>query len=301
MTPTAARRRFTVTAARTAVALVVVGVPVLVACGDTTERSAAAATSTTVAASSTMVAPAKRATAAEHLAKGLVDVSGSFAAAPSTEHVLLVGDSILRQTGPTLADELGSDVTVHNGAVNGSGLLTPDLCDWLERAPDLLAQYDPDVVVVEFIGNYTDEPGESWRTRDGHVIRDVADPGFAPAFGDQARRLMLRLAESDARVVWVLPPPMATDELQAVVDALTEQFQTLGDRFPQVSYADADDALAGPDGGYASRLPVNGRSRPVRTADSVHLTAAGQRALAQLIAPAVTWGGTEMSDPAQEQ
>ena len=93
MTPTAARRRFTVTAARTAVALVVAGVPVLVACGDTTERSAAAATSTTVAASSTMVAPAKRATAAEHLAKGLVDVSGSFASAPSTEHVLLVPGS----------------------------------------------------------------------------------------------------------------------------------------------------------------------------------------------------------------
>ena len=95
-------------------------------------------------------------------------------------------------------------------------------------------------------------------------------------------------AGSDVRVVWVLPPPMATDELQAVVDALTEQFQALGERFAQVSYADADDALAGADGGYASYLPVNGRSRPVRTADSVHLTAAGQRVLAQLIAPEVT-------------
>jgi hypothetical protein len=210
------------------------------------------------------------------------------AISPSTEHVLLIGDSILRQTGPALGDELGDGYTVHNEAVNGSGLLTPDVYDWLERAPELLAQTDPDVVVVEFLGNYTDDPSEFWRTGDGHVIRSVSDPQFAPEFGEQARRLMQHIARSDAAVVWVLPPPMATDELQGVVDALTEQFLALQERFPGITYVDADDALAGPDGGYAARLPVNGRLRPIRTGDGVHLTLAGQRLLADLIGRAVT-------------
>ena len=35
---------------------------------------------------------------------------------PPTEHVLLVGDSIMRQTGPALARQLGDGYTVHNEA-----------------------------------------------------------------------------------------------------------------------------------------------------------------------------------------
>ena len=49
---------------------------------------------------------------------------------PPPLDVLLVGDSIMKSTGPALAHQLGSRYRVHNEGVNGSGLLTPDVFDW---------------------------------------------------------------------------------------------------------------------------------------------------------------------------
>src|SRR4051812_7951313 len=72
------------------------------------------------------------------------------------ERVLLVGDSIMRQTGPALDDSFGRDVSIDNEAVNGSGLLTPHDVDWPKRLARLVADDDPAVVVFLFIGNYTD-------------------------------------------------------------------------------------------------------------------------------------------------
>jgi hypothetical protein len=43
--------------------------------------------------------------------------------------VLLVGDSVMRQLGPALADQLPDDVRVRNEAVSGSGLLSPTLVE----------------------------------------------------------------------------------------------------------------------------------------------------------------------------
>ena len=62
-----------------------------------------------------------------------VGVGVGEALTPSTEHVLLVGDSIMRQTGPALTRQLGDEYTVHNEGVNGSGLLTPAVFDWADQ------------------------------------------------------------------------------------------------------------------------------------------------------------------------
>ena len=74
---------------------------------------------------------------------------------PPPRDVLLVGDSIMKSTGPALADQLGDRYRVHNEGVNGSGVLTPDVFDWPAQLPASLNQFDPDVVVMLFIGNYT--------------------------------------------------------------------------------------------------------------------------------------------------
>ena len=73
--------------------------------------------------------------------------------------VLLVGDSIMRQTGPALTEGL-PDREVDNRGVNGSGLLNPQVYDWVDRLPGLVAQSRPEATVVLFIGNYA--PEEAW-------------------------------------------------------------------------------------------------------------------------------------------
>ena len=75
--------------------------------------------------------------------------------------VLLVGDSIMRSTGPALAHQLGDRCRVHNEGVNGSGLLTPGVFPWPRHLAASLNRFDPDLVVMLFIGNYTATPPRS--------------------------------------------------------------------------------------------------------------------------------------------
>lgn len=209
-------------------------------------------------------------------------------ATPPTEHVLLVGDSIMRQTGPALGRQLGDDFTVHNEGVNGSGLLTPGFFDWPDHLEQDLERTDPDVVVVLFIGNYTDDPAEFWTTPEGREVRDKGSAAFAREWGRQADQAMATIAETDARVVLVLPPPMAGEDLQRVIDALRSQYERVARRWDFVTLADAADAVGGPGGDWVPALPDGrGTLRPVRVPDTVHLAEHGQRLVAREIVPAV--------------
>src|SRR4029453_6969187 len=73
-------------------------------------------------------------------------------AVPATplQHVLLVGDSIMRQTGPALERQPGAGYLFHNEAVNGSGLLTPAVFDWPAHLTRSLRRFRPDIVVMTF-------------------------------------------------------------------------------------------------------------------------------------------------------
>jgi len=200
---------------------------------------------------------------------------------PGEEQVLLVGDSIMRQSGPALARQLGDGWAVHNEGVNGSGLLTPDRFDWADHLEQDLARTDPDVVVFLFIGNYTDDPEQFWRTPEGREVRDIGSGAFAREWGREADRAMAAIAETDARVVLVLPPPMPNDELQAVVDALRAEYERVAGRWDFIRLADATEALGGPEGEWVGfKRTVGGDLQPVRVGDGVHLAPLGQRLLA---------------------
>lgn len=207
---------------------------------------------------------------------------------PSTGQVLLVGDSIMRQTGPDLTRQLGDEYTVDNQGVNGSGLLTPAFFDWEDQLEESLVRTDPDVVVILFIGNYTDDPAELWVSVDGERVANVNSPAFAREWGRQVDEVMATIAESGARVVLVLPPPMATSELQAVVDALRAEYERVATAWDFVTLADAAAAVGGENGEWVAELPAgDGSLRPVRVPDTVHLADHGQRLVAREIAPVV--------------
>ena len=171
------------------------------------------------------------------------------AATPGTEHVLLVGDSIMHQTGPALERQVGDRFTVHNEGVNGSGLLTPGVFDWPDQLTQVLARTDPDVVVVLFIGNYTDEPAQFWTTDRGREVRDKTSALFAEEWGRQADAAMVAIAAVGAEVVLVLPPPMVGADLVAVAEALRAEYRRVAQRWDFVRLVDAADAVGGPDGG----------------------------------------------------
>ena len=196
-------------------------------------------------------------------------------------HVLLAGDSILRQTGPALDDGYGWNVEIDNEAENNSGLLTPGYVDWVTRLERLVAEDDPDVVVLLFIGNYTDT--DYWVDEDGNQVLPNT-PEFFAAWSQQADRVMEVLEASDADVYWVLPPPEFTEQNRQITAGLRQVYTDLAERWPRITLIDANDALAGPNGEYlATTTNRHGEVVPLRVPDSVHLTEVGARRLARTI------------------
>jgi hypothetical protein len=218
-----------------------------------------------------------------------IGVGVGEAITPSTEHVLLVGDSIMRQTGGAIERQLGDDWTVHNAGVNNSGLLTPGFYDWPAQLEEELARTDPDVVVFLMIGNYTADPDEFWRSPGGDLVRSIDDPAFAREWGEQADAAISTILDSGAEVVLVLPPPMPTDELQAVVDGLRRQYRRIARAHDGITLVDAERPLGDANGDWQGFRP--GEDVPIRTADAVHLAPRGQRLLAQAIVPKIREAG----------
>ena len=196
------------------------------------------------------------------------------------QEVLLVGDSILRQTGPALDSELSWPEEVDNEAVNGSGLLTPSVFDWEAELPAML-ESDPDVVVVLFIGNYTDT--DLATTADGTPI-GLGTPAFFEAWGAASARVASTLIDAGVEVRWVLPPPVLDPRLQQVVDGIRQQYAAVAERHPEIVLVDSYEVLADDGGGFLAQVDEDGETVTVRAGDGVHLEQGGAERLAQLIA-----------------
>lgn len=193
--------------------------------------------------------------------------------------VLLVGDSLMNQLGTALEDQVGPGAQVRNEAVFGSGLLSPWYFDWPPHLRRVLEDYDPDVVVFLFVGNYDLDTGRYWESADGDVIADPTSREFFTAWRRQAEQMGERAAE-DASVAWILPPPMGERKRQPIVEGLREVYAAVADD-TGADTIDANDVLADPDGGFLARgRDLQGRSAPLRSFDGVHLAPAGAAVLA---------------------
>ena len=291
-----------------AVVLVVLGTIALIApsaaqSAPTTTSTTAAPTTTTTTTTTAATTPTTTATTAAPATSAPSTTAPATRAAPSVaaatetatpeaaemQDVLLVGDSIMNSTGPSLAFQLGNGYRVDNEGRNGSGLLTPQVFDWRSHLRTSLSQVDPDIVVMLMIGNYTATPSQFWRTPAGVPIPDVYDPAFARAWGRQADGMVTTMLASGARVVLVLPPPMITPRVQQVTDRLRNEYRAVARRHPGVILADATRAVGGPAGEWVATKPSpRGGTDLVRTADTVHLETLGQYLVAEEIRLAIT-------------
>ena len=83
-----------------------------------------------------------------------------------------------------------------------SGLARPEVYDWAATVPKILEGNAYDVIVVMLGAN------DRQMIRDGEMRYDFGTPEWAGAYAKQANLLLDQLAASNARVIWVAPPPM---------------------------------------------------------------------------------------------
>jgi hypothetical protein len=200
--------------------------------------------------------------------------------------VLAIGDSLTAQSASVLAADLQAkrfDPEVH--AISGSGLLDTKI-DWANQTASLVKSFDPDIVVVEFIGDYG-----LFGTRPGV---DLRSPQFYAEWAAAAQQVEDILTSRGAQVYWVLGPPVAQLGGEQEVLEIDHIYQSL--RAPNTPSGrpltiDAVTPFSTPGGGYSEFFPgPGGTPVQVRAPDGTHFTEAGVERFAATIADAIAAG-----------
>ncbi len=193
--------------------------------------------------------------------------------------ILVLGDAIGGGLGAGLARMAQAEgrFEVSNRFNEESGLARPDVYDWAQSLPKILATNQYDVVVVLMGSN------------DRQLIRTTNErfafnsPAWIAAYKARMDELLDRLAASGARIYWVAIPPVA----DAVYDNDLREISALQrERVEQRGYAYLDfrAQFSNPNGSYSDTGPdETGTIRKLRGKDGVSFFKAGNNKLAQLV------------------
>ena len=204
-----------------------------------------------------------------------------------TKNVVLMGDSLMAEAAPAISTYLGFQGyrVDASAAVPGAGLLDTER-NWVSVGRQLIAQDDPSVVVVEYVGNYA--------TFGGIPGVSVYSGAFYRDWATISQRLEDVLTSRGAIVYWVIGPPVDLSGPEIGIQTLDRIYEHL--RAPNSATGtppliDVTPAVTGGTGNYAEFLAgPGGQPVEVREPDGVHFTPFGASLLGRAIASAVRVG-----------
>jgi hypothetical protein len=186
------------------------------------------------------------------------------------------GDSLAGSLGPSLGDLAGRTGVVQPvfDARVSSGLLSRGFLDWPKHGREDMLLYNPEVSV--FIIGANDAKNIAKGT--------ASDPRWRAQYAALVEEMLAVLRGNGRTVYWVGAPVMADTDYSQRVQGVNDVFREVAARHPDVTYVDAYALFSGPDGSFASTLPVPGRGvASVRGADGIHFTPEGGDLLAQRV------------------
>ncbi|MBL8775699.1 MAG: acyltransferase [Acidimicrobiales bacterium] len=201
--------------------------------------------------------------------------------APNVDRVLLVGDSVMGQAYPFFRDRFAErGITTGYAGGPGTGPLNPQgEGDWLSQIDRWVADFDPDVVVIEACCDYTNPPDELYRLPDGTEVLPNTDLAYQ-AWEQVSREMIRRASARGARVFWVISPPVKTNgyygPMEDHVARLNEIYRSFA--VPKIDWATPSSL----NGEYSDDLPIgpDGEMVRVRADDGLHYTPEGDLLLA---------------------
>jgi hypothetical protein len=181
------------------------------------------------------------------------------------------GDSLAQTFGESLlrmGQERGELAGVTDARVS-SGLLRPGYFDWPAQLATEVLPEGYEVLVFMVGANDTDPLATGGR------LFDMGTPEWEAEYRRRVAAVMDLVGDAGRVLVWVGQPPLRSEWESAELAVLDRVYAEEAGRRPWVSFFDTSASLAGPGGGYAAYVEVEGRPVRVREGDGVHLTRAG--------------------------
>ncbi|MDR2302753.1 MAG: DUF459 domain-containing protein [Deltaproteobacteria bacterium] len=188
--------------------------------------------------------------------------------------VLLTGDSMMIEgVGPPLERYFKAieGVEVTRKGQYSTGLCRLDYFDWFGFMAQILAEKNPDLVIITLGANDTQDIVLENRKR-----LMVASDGWNEAYAERVGKLIALVNEAGARLLWLGLPIMGREPYNARVQNINRVTKEVCDRAENCLFWDASFSLTDKNGKYGSFMTVkDGRHVKVRAKDSIHLTDEG--------------------------
>jgi hypothetical protein len=197
--------------------------------------------------------------------------------------VLVAGDSMTEAFGPAFvaaADDTGV-IDAEHELEYSSGLTRPDYFDWPATLAGLIAEHDPEAVVVMLGAN------DAQGIRTGSGTADFGTAAWIAEYRGRVDRLMT-LLEAEGRIVyWIGQPIMRSGSFDERMRLVTDIYRQEAAHHSRVRFVPTRDLFSA-DGAYSAYLPgSSGDPVLARRDDGIHLTAAGGERLAGAVLAAL--------------
>jgi hypothetical protein len=159
---------------------------------------------------------------------------------------------------------------------SASGLTRQDYFDWPRTLDDVVAEHEPEVVVLVVGAN----DAQGIVLPDGSPVQ-VDDPRWTGEYRRRVGEVMDQLRADDRMVVWVGQPPMRDPDFAARMAMINRGYAAEAADRPWVRFVDPAGVIGDPAGAYTDVVAgADGAPVEVRQPDGIHLTPAGADLLA---------------------
>jgi lysophospholipase L1-like esterase len=195
--------------------------------------------------------------------------------------VALVGDSMMAVgLSNVLMQEAAANENLHivKAFRSGTGLARPDVFNWMEEYPAMIADRQPDVVLVAIGAN----DGQGF-VENGQVLAFGSD-AWVKVYQQRTAAFLNLLTQHGARVVWIGLPPMKSSKYEDKTELINSIAYTVVSQYPQASWWNPQQLIADNAGAYREFATLaNGKTTRIRAVDGIHLSDEG----AALLTPAL--------------
>jgi hypothetical protein len=206
------------------------------------------------------------------------------AAPGQTRVVVLVGDSMMAVgLSDVLLRQTAADQNLHivKAFRSGTGLARPDVFDWMQEYPAMIASEKPDAVIVAIGAN------------DGQGLVEGGKPlvfgsdAWVKVYQQRTTNFLNLLTQNGAHVVWVGLPPMKSGAYNDRAVEINRIAYTVVSQNPLATWWNPQPYIGDEAGGFRElETSADGKTTRIRAADGIHLSDEGA---ALLTPPLIDW------------
>lgn len=197
------------------------------------------------------------------------------------DQVFFAGDSLMQGVAPFVQKHLleNYEIKTVNLSKQSTGLSYPSFFDWPKTIKDTLAS-NPDIkILVVFLG-----PNDPWDMPNpqGGAYLKFKSPEWEAIYRSRIAEIIDTAKQHDVRVMWLTPPnmrkPALNEQMVYLNQVVADQVQK-----SKAFFIDSRVIFGNKNNVYSDYLVKDGQSIKMRSADGIHFSAEGQKAIAATI------------------